>query len=108
MLRLFQGSGNVLQSVTLANAGGNVEIVNGNATNNNALTVSTAEGTTVGGTINVTNNGEGITVAGINAANELETPDGTVSGILIVQCFLIIHEYDHPTNRPMIIAAIIP
>ncbi|MDY2636992.1 MAG: leukotoxin LktA family filamentous adhesin [Phascolarctobacterium sp.] len=67
----LNGANNVLQGVTLANVGGNVEIVNGNETNNKVLTVATTNGTTVGGTINVTNNGEGITVEGINATNNV-------------------------------------
>lgn len=67
----LKGTDNVLQSVTLADVGGNVEIVNGNDTNKNVLIVSTAEGTTVGGIIKIVNKGEGITVAGINATNNV-------------------------------------
>ena len=80
---ILNGTNNVLQGVTIANVGGNIEIVNGNDTNKKALTIATAEGTTVGGTINVTNNGEGITVAGINAANDVNLTAGeniTVAG----------------------------
>lgn len=80
---ILNGTNNVLQGVTIANVGGNIEIVNGNDTNKKALTIATAEGNTVGGTINVTNNGEGITVAGINAANDVNLTAGeniTVAG----------------------------
>ena len=66
---ILNGTNNFLQGVTLANVGGNVEIVNGNDTK--ALTIATAEGTTVSGTINVTNKGEGITVEGINATGDV-------------------------------------
>lgn len=80
----LNGSGNVLKSVTLANVGGNVEIVNGNATNNNnALTVSTSEGTTVNGTISIDNKGAGITVTGVNARDAVNLTAGgniTVAG----------------------------
>lgn len=79
----LNGANNVLQGVTLANVGGNVEIVNGNETNNKALTIATTNGATVGGTINVTNNGEGITVEGINATNDVNLTAGdniTVAG----------------------------
>ena len=76
----LNGANNVLQGVTLANVGGNVEIVNGNETNNKALTISTAEGTTVGGTINIVNKGEAITVAGVNATKNVSlTAGGGVS-----------------------------
>ena len=63
----LNGSGNVLQSVTLANAGGDITIVNGNDTNHNALNVSTAGTDKVQGAIIITNNGADITVAGVNA-----------------------------------------
>ena len=79
----LNGSGNVLQSVTLANAGGDITIVNGNDTNHNALNVSTAGTDKVQGAIIITNNGADITVGGVNARDAVNLTAGeniTVTG----------------------------